>query len=124
MRINKKGFTLIELVISIAIIAIIFAGIMVGIQFAMRTTFINRHRTEATILAQRNLEGIKGNGFENITAQNYTANGVLGETEVIVEDVTEDAKVIGKEVTVSVRWADFRRTYTERVTSFIRDPSL
>ena len=119
---KNKGFTLVELIVSIMISAIIFAGILVGIYLGMHSMTISRHRAEAIIIAQREMENIKANGYDSITTYGYTANGVLGETQVTASDVTEGANVIGKEVTVSVRWDDFGRIYTESVSSFIREP--
>lgn len=121
---KNKGFSIIELVVSIAIVTILFAGIMVGLYLGIHTVTISRHRSEAIVIAQHDMEGIKGNGYVSITPHGYAANGILGETEVSVDDVNEEGTVIGKEVTVSVRWMDFGNTYTESVSSFIRDPSF
>ncbi len=121
---NKKGFTILEIIIAVAIISILFAGILVGIQFGTKSVGVDRHRSEAIILAQRQIDDIKSLDYDSIVSQSYQSNGVLGETKIDVQDVTESSTVIGKEVTVTVRWSDYGNVYTESLSTFIRDPSL
>jgi len=120
---KNNGFTILELVIAVAIISIIFAGIMVGIHFGTRSVGVNRHRSEAIIIAQRKLEEYKTLDYSAISSQAYASNGVLGETKVDVSNVYNGTDVIGKNITVTVRWSDYGNVYTESVSTFIRDPN-
>lgn len=118
---KPRGLTLIELLITAALAAFLFAGILLSIQTGMRSAAVNRHRCEAAIIGQRTLENMKGMDFALIPAQahDYAVNGVLGETRITVETVTE-----GLRVAAYVRWADFNQSYTEVVASLVKDPNL
>ena len=65
---KSKGFTLIELVISVALVTIIFTGVVFGIRIAVYTLNYNKHKAEAILLTQHELEDITAISYAEITA--------------------------------------------------------
>lgn len=83
MKIRKKqqGFTLVEIIIAIALIGIIVAGLMAGTQFAVKTLFASGDYMQENYAIQAELEDFIGAGTAggttsqslNVNWQNATA---------------------------------------------------
>lgn len=59
IRPSEKGFTLIEIIISILLISIVFVGSMLSYGTSMKTSFTNKAKNNAIRLAQQAIEDLK-----------------------------------------------------------------
>lgn len=78
---NKKGFTLIEVVMIIVILGIIMPGIMLYFITGVKDSAIPQRRTTAIFLAEALMEEIKSKRWDEVTTINATcsnATAVLG----------------------------------------------
>lgn len=77
---NKKGFSLIEIILAISIFALSIMGLTGGLIYGQQSNLIASHREQAVFLAK---EGIEAG--ENIGRENFT-NLVDGSFGLIVEN--------------------------------------
>jgi type IV pilus assembly protein PilV len=105
---RQSGFTLLELVIAMALFTIGLMGLMLMSSGLMTHNMSSRQRAIATQLAQNKLEMLSRSEYTDITdslEQNLDVSGVSGggvfEREVVVE---EKAGPACKEVAVIVSW--------------------
>ena len=103
---TARGFTLIEILIALTLLAIGLlgmAGLTVGI---MRGNSLSKEVTTATALAQDKMEDIKRLGYNGATAQSEGYNSIAGYTHYRRDTVIDvDTPNIGmKTVTVTVYW--------------------
>ena len=85
---GERGFTLIELLIALTVLLIGISGILAMQLTSMRSTAYSRHATEATVLAEDQMESLRtipiasvANGTENVDAQgNVSATGFYTRT--------------------------------------------
>ena len=105
-RSNLKGFSLIELMVAVVILAIGVVGIFLAFSNAWMGMANARDRTVATNYAREAMENIKNMDFELVT------NGLLGIpedvgakfTRVIIVDDTESANL--KKIDTKVSWTN------------------
>lgn len=63
---NQKGLSLVEVVIAVAVLAIIASGIITALHVSLRTTAIANERTTAESLTRTELEYIKQCDYDDI----------------------------------------------------------
>jgi prepilin-type N-terminal cleavage/methylation domain-containing protein len=101
---NKKGFTLIEVLIGLIILAI---GLLIisGMQItSIKGNFFSRHVIQATLLAQNQLEELKNLPYSTLKSQDYQS---VPQTIFLRKfDVVEDSGNSIKTITVTVKWTD------------------
>ncbi len=109
MRLKQAGFSLIEVMIAMAILAIGLLG-LAGLQ----GTAINGNRhgntiSQATILAQETLEQIRNADYDDITTTNFPASAAVDNFDraILIEDDTPLNEL--KRVTVTVSWRKLRQ---------------
>lgn len=73
MRMNKKGFNFIELVMVIVILGIVFSGLAVAVTQAVKDTFRPEVISVATALAEQEAEKVTQLSFANVVDQNRDA---------------------------------------------------
>lgn len=71
---NEKGFSLVEVIISIALLSLVAVALLVALQTAITVTHLANVRTEAVSLADSQIEAIKAGPY--FVSQNGTANYV------------------------------------------------
>jgi prepilin-type N-terminal cleavage/methylation domain-containing protein len=118
MRNNQSGFTLVELLVTIIVIGIVFAGlsnIFIGIQRAqVQTSYLE----SATRAAQRQVESLRNSNYNNLIAgQNIDFTSTLPDTlptgstgNVQVTEPSADLKRI--DVTVTYTYSGNTRNVT------------
>ena len=98
----QKGFSLIELMVAVAILAVAILGIFHAYSVGFMGIADARDRTVATNYAREAMEDIKNMDFEKITTQfRDIIGGTKFEKEVIVQESTNL-----KKVTTNIYWKD------------------
>jgi len=98
---NKKGFTLIEVVMIIVILGIIMPGIMLYFITGVKDSAIPQKRTTAIFLAEALMEEIKSKGWDEVTTIDATcSNATLPlaaeeATRNLYDDVDDFNGVVG-----------------------------
>jgi prepilin-type N-terminal cleavage/methylation domain-containing protein len=123
---NKKGSTLIEVLISIAILAITF----VIFQATINAVFLNResqHRELALRAAQTEIDNLRSVSFANIPTSSSFSNSMLNslpQSQAIrtVTTINSTTKQLG--ITVSWREPTANNTSTVNLTTIITQSGL
>ncbi|RMA97013.1 type IV pilus modification PilV family protein [Hydrogenothermus marinus] len=71
---HYKGFTIIEALVSLVILAILLVGLLAGLNIAVKYNLINHARDEARLIAQECSENIRNIPFNNIIATTVNCN--------------------------------------------------
>ncbi|MEA3293059.1 MAG: prepilin-type N-terminal cleavage/methylation domain-containing protein [Patescibacteria group bacterium] len=89
----KSGFTLIEILVGVALIVIVFLGILGSYQLAIRVVGQSKARVVALSLANKEIESIRNLPYNDIYSKNYstTSNGINFNVQVVVEDYDDCA---------------------------------
>lgn len=116
----NKGFSLIELMVAVAILAIAIFGIFLAFSTGFQGMADARDRTVATNYAREAMEDIKNMDFDQIITQSRDyIDGTKYEREVSVDATTDNLKI----VTSKVYWQDRNGTWkmveTDMVVHFI-----
>jgi len=105
---NKKGFTLIEVAISVGILAFVLCGIVSSLVGFMSLSQLARDKTVAVNDAQQVMEKIWDTSFSNITSVDWTdwaANNGCNTLRNEQVNVTYDVSVVDLlKITVTVTW--------------------
>ena len=112
---QRNGFTLIEIILSIAIIAIGMFAVMSLIIIVIKGNSLSERMTTATTLAQDKMEEFKRMGYDNIDDDSGTdtAYNVDYYWEAIVDLDTPITNTMT--VTVDVYWSPGTTTSTHKV---------
>lgn len=103
-----RGFTMIEVLVSMAIFAIAVLGLAVGATSIMRANQTSYFSTVATNLAQDKLEELKAKTPANITSGGPVPTTVSGVTFTRTWTVTPNSPIAGvNQIDVTVIWTDY-----------------
>jgi prepilin-type N-terminal cleavage/methylation domain-containing protein len=118
---NKKGFSLLELIIAIAVLAIGLVGVLqifpIGLRASQRASML----TKASFLAQNKIEDVKLAGFDAITElpPKIPMSGKDGDFEWAVK--IDEASLEGIESSGDIRKITVTITWPERNTTRSKD---
>ena len=121
-RSNLNGFSLIELMVAVVILALAIFGIFQAFSTSFQGMADARDRTVATNLAQEKIEGIKNIPFADINTYITDNNGttVISGKEFTINIVSvnyeEEADDNLKRVTTKISWSDRNGNSKEVVT--------
>jgi prepilin-type N-terminal cleavage/methylation domain-containing protein len=101
-KLSKKGFTLIELMVAVAILATVSFGIFLAFSTAFQTFNDAKDRTIATNYAQQILEDYKNTYFEKIEPFSDSVEGTNFFQNVYVQQVDDNVNL--KKVIVIISW--------------------
>jgi prepilin-type N-terminal cleavage/methylation domain-containing protein len=101
-KLSKNGFSLIELMVAVVILAMVSFGIFQAFTTAFQTLNDAKDRTIATNYAQQILEDYKNTHFEKIIAFSAPIEGTKFTQNVSKDDVNENLK----NVIVQINWLD------------------
>ena len=121
----KKGFTLLELLVSITILAIGILGLGALFPAAMRSTLLTRQNTQAMEFCQQKTEYLRNLNYEDadLTGGTHTAESL--DVKFVREyTVTDDHPAAGmKRVIVTVSWQQMggagHLDHEQSITSYI-----
>lgn len=98
---HHKGFTFIEILIAISMIAIALLGVVSVTAMAIRGNTLSKTITTATTLAIDKMEQLKKTGYASLSSGADTAQSIYIRTWT----VTQDSPAAGmKTMMVTVRW--------------------
>lgn len=105
---GEKGFTLIEVVAGLVILAIGLLGIAAMQVTSTKGGYFSNNVTQATILAQDKLEYLKNLSYSDsdLSSGQHNEGVISGTIFSRVYNVLEDAGNSIKTITVSVQWTD------------------
>ncbi|MBU1853488.1 MAG: prepilin-type N-terminal cleavage/methylation domain-containing protein [Candidatus Omnitrophica bacterium] len=135
MKINKRGITLIEVLVSIFIVSFMLVGMMRLYALGQIQSVITKHKIMAINLAQAEIENLKNTGYEAITPLLSTSPPIYPLTQTVIIDTGEIAATTddingamvtdissiseGYKVIVTVSWTDYYGVITEVLESII-----
>ena len=107
--VSKKGFTVIEVLITLLVFAIAMIGITNMRALSLNGSFFNKDATTASSLAQKKLEELKNTPYSSITSSSSQQNNMNISWTVVpdsatVTDGSTTTTYNFKDVTVSVTW--------------------
>ncbi len=102
---KNSGFTLIEIMIAIAVIAIGIFGMMSLVITVMKGNTLSKRVTTATTIAQEELENFKRMDYDNAVddSGSDTAHNIVYYWEADVQDDTPATDI--KTITIDVYWS-------------------
>ncbi|MEA2065211.1 MAG: prepilin-type N-terminal cleavage/methylation domain-containing protein [Patescibacteria group bacterium] len=80
---KQRGFTLIESLITIVVVAILFFGVYNLIIYSVKITNENKHRAAAAIIANQKIERIRNLPYDDVGTVSGMVNGVILDNETI-----------------------------------------
>ncbi len=127
----QRGFTLVELMISVVIGLLVITGIMVTLSTGTSSTADNRSRLYATNALRTELEVLRTTAFDTVVAMGSTSNfsntqvahlvGGTGTLAIGGSSIGQDIK----KITMTVGWtSQDGRALSESLTSYITRKGL
>jgi prepilin-type N-terminal cleavage/methylation domain-containing protein len=119
--VTRKGFTLLEVLVALAIFGILFGGVFAAIQ---QTNYLSNHTANllrARLLANEIIETLKVHPFETLHNYSFTDVSKLGDMTVDIQ-IAEFPPPPLKQITVVVKWQDARQIERKYSLSTLRSP--
>ncbi len=120
---NKKGFTIIEALVSLSILAIVLLGLLAGVLKSYEIVVRNQIRDDAVKITQEILEEMRNSDFDNLPTsispisrqiRNYS---VTFTPEIDITDVIQGQV---KKVSITVNWSYKGKNYSYTAETLIR----
>jgi prepilin-type N-terminal cleavage/methylation domain-containing protein len=103
-RVRQRGFSLLEVLSAISLFALIAAAVASMAMSSMRQTIWNRHATAAAMLAQEEVEFLRGENYDTIDGRSAVVS-VEGQDYSISTIVVRDAPAQRmSHITVRIDW--------------------
>lgn len=123
---NKKGFSLLELIIAVAVLAIGLVGILQIFPVGLRASYRAGMVTKAAFLAQNKIEEVTISGFDAITElpPKIPLSGSEGdfEWEIAIEEVDLEGLESDddmRQITVTVSWPERDRMRSKDFVTYV-----
>lgn len=123
---HNKGFSLLELIIAIAVLAIGLVGVLQIFPVGLRASQRAGMMTKAAFLAQNKMEDVKLAGFDAIAAlpPKIALSGREGDfdwriniEEIELDGVTANANI--RKVTITVSWVERNKTISKDFITYV-----
>lgn len=130
MRFAKSGFTIIECIISLLLLAIIMVGGMAFYTYASQYTRGAVHKKAALEIANTKMEEIRSNGYASLPDPatlplsglwqgplNISIASLTGEEDIYVYGIDDDSNGTTdyKKVTIEVKWQQAGKTNQQAI---------
>ncbi|MDP8230381.1 MAG: prepilin-type N-terminal cleavage/methylation domain-containing protein [Candidatus Gorgyraea atricola] len=126
---RNRGITLIEVIISIFIVAFMLVGMMRLYSLGGIQSAIARHKVMAMNVAQAEIENLRSASYENILLPNYPLTQTVkidrGPSAAVADDIdgTMITQILaiteGYKIIITVTWNDYHGAITEVLESTI-----
>jgi prepilin-type N-terminal cleavage/methylation domain-containing protein len=122
---EQSGFTLIEMIVTAALVAGIAGGVMAGMEASNRASADFRHRSEAEVLAQQDQERMRGESVAQLNGLNQTRYVTLEGIQYRIVSTGQFISSSTGGTSCTDQKADYVRTKSEVYWEWTnRDPSL
>ena len=128
---NKRGFTLLEVMVSIIILMVAMLGTFQAINLALDKNVENQLRQKGMAVAEQQLNDLKARPFSNITGANIqstvrVATGSAFKNYSVARQVTElsASNSHTKQVSIRVWWSYRGRPYEHQVVTGVGSNEL
>lgn len=127
---NRRGFTLIEVMVSIIILMVGLLGMFQAINLALDKNLENQLRQKGVAVAEQELNDLKGRTFNNITGNTSgfvsVASGAVFKNISVQRQINDLATTDSKTKQVSIRvWWNYRgKPYEHQTASAIGSTEL
>lgn len=125
-KVRKKGFSILELIIAIAVLTIGLVGVLQIFPVGLRASYRSGMLTKAAFLAQNKLEEVKMAGFDDIVKipPEIPLSGEEGDFdwEIFIDAAELEGLASSQDirkVTVTVSWAERNRTRSKDFITYI-----
>ena len=120
MKINSKGFTLIEVMITLVILAVSLLALAALMATTTKSNAYGGHMTEATTFAQDRLEQLRATRWQDIPVGNFSdqLTGSTGVNYARNWNTIQNGNLMT--VTVTVNWVD-RTNHSIRLLSVMAE---
>jgi type IV pilus assembly protein PilV len=125
---NQHGFTLVEFLVAIVILMVGMLGMLQAVNVAMDKNLENVIRTEAVILADERMMGVRAQAFASVSTtvsnppkEKAELRNKVGITfkNYSVQQIVNQVTGRSKEVIINVTWQKRKSPYSHTVSSVI-----
>lgn len=128
---NNKGFTLVELMVALIIVAVGMFGVLQSINVSLQYNLKNELRNEGIRVGEKYMADLRGKPFDKLSTS-YTPFSEIGKIRggnknFVVERTSQPLGYEGPQpstmqLTVTVKWAYRNMTTLNRVVSVVARP--
>jgi prepilin-type N-terminal cleavage/methylation domain-containing protein len=128
---NKKGLTLVEMMIALVILLLVFLALMQTALLSINANMNNLLRDEAVSLAEQHMIFIRNMPFDNVTETiGFQDETIAGDTRnfrsfsvpYTVQRRVTDQGLDNKQVDITVSWTWKGETFTHSINAVLRRP--
>lgn len=128
VNLNRQGFTLIEVMVSLLIMAVGLLASLVGIMTAVNYNLANNLRNEALKIAQEQQEAVRSMPYINVAPLNGTNQTIQrqfgkAQRDFVLSWITQPTVLGGnnvQRVTLTVSWAFKNKAYSYVSDTLVR----
>ncbi len=120
---NKKGFTIVEALVSLTILAIVLLGLLAGVLKSYELVVRNQIRDEAVKTAQEILDELRNSNFDNLpTSKSPITRQIRNYSVTLTPNINVTDVIQGqvKKVTVTISWNYKGKSYSYTAETLIR----
>lgn len=121
IRTSQKGFTLIEVIVTILLVGIALLSNVGLCVTAIKGNSSSRMSTQATVLAKDKLESLKNDGYATAVSGGPEVVQTSFTRQWVVADTVQGGSTVtgSKTATVTVSWSSYGQNHTVTMTTFI-----
>jgi type II secretion system protein I len=123
-RRRQRGFTLLEALCAMTLFSLIAAAMVTLSVASIRSTSFNRHNTMAAMIAQQEVEQLRGLEYVDVISRS-SSTSVSGQNYVIASNVQTNVPGAGmKNVTTTVSWTGPEGAHSYVARTILTDITL